>query len=132
MLSKLFISIYNNCKKFGFFIIRNKKIYENKYTQTGRNTYLDVSFNYNKNNLNYFINRTPTPSLDLNNPTDLKIYNILIEFDEHNDEVYFSQYDRREKINENIYNQEQLNINNITNKIKNENIKKFISQFDCN
>lgn len=106
--------------------------HKNKNTENKCNQSLYVSFNDNKNSLDYFINRTPIPSLDLNNPTDLKIYNILSEFDKHKDEVYFSEYDRQEKINEKICTEEQLNNNNITNKIKNENIKTFISQFNCN
>lgn len=112
---------------FNFFRKKCKE-YENKTTQVEYNTFLDGSFNYN--NSNYFINRTPIPSLDLNNPTDLKIYNILIEFDKHTDEVYFSECDRREKIDKKISSQEEIKINKINSKIKNENIKKFISQ--CN
>lgn len=118
---------------FNFFRKKYEKECEHKTTQVEyNNTFLDVSFKDNKNGLNYFINRTPIPSLDLNNPTDLKIYNILIEFDKYKDEIYFSECDIREKIDENICIQEQLNNNNITNKIKNENIKTFISQFDYN
>jgi hypothetical protein len=118
---------------FNFFRKKYKKDYENKTTQVEYNTFLDVSFNFNKKNSNNFINRTPIPSLDLNNPTDLKIYSILFEFDKYKDEVYFNEYDRREQINEKTCNQEELlNNNNITNKIKNENIKTFISLFNCN
>lgn len=111
---------------FDFFKFKNKNI------QNKCNLYLDVSFNDNKNVLDDFINRSSIPLLDLNNPTDLKIYNILIELDKHNDEVYFSEYDRREKINEKTSIQEEIKINNINNKIKNENIKTFISQFNSN
>ncbi len=79
----------------------------------------------NSANIN-FINKTPIPSLDLENPTHFKIFNLLNELERG--ECKNKIYDNLSDDKCDLFSNQLL----IQNNIKNENIRRFISCFDIN
>lgn len=84
---------------------------------------------YDNDNSKNIISRTPIPSLDLENPTDFKIYEMLNELDDK--KIYYKENNEYFHLsNMDIIDADTEKGFIIQNNIKIENIKKFISCFD--
>lgn len=94
------------------------------YSQINNNIFKKSIIIYENNDA--FIYKTPIQSLDLENPTHFKIYQILNDIDT----IYYQDISKNNIIDIDSDNTFITNKKNIQDEIKKENIKKFIECFD--